>query len=703
MSTPDQSNSDGNSVAVGGHLTGQVVMAQRIEGGIQVYSAPPGAPPPPAQLPPPAPIVNRISELGTLQGLLDKQGTVSQLAVITGPPGIGKTALAVHWAHRIRPQFPDGQLYANLAGECAAGVLPLFLRALGVHAEHVPPQLAAQCALYRSATADRAVLVVLDEATDLDTIEALRPASPHSLVLVTSRHTMPGAVPRGAELVRLPPLRPEASTDLLTAVLGQRISTDPDATTRIVQLCDGVPLALHLVAAHLAVHTTRPPAAIADQLAADYARLDQTTTQTRSIEGALHVSYRNLTSAASRLHRLATQHEGPDFTAAVAAAAADISTTTAQQLLDELVLANLLEEHNNRYRYLGPVQAAAAGARSAQDDSEPERNAAAIRIITCLLDQAVPNDYAIIPARPRSGARYRTYQSPEVAPQCTRTEALAWFEVEQPNLLAAQQTARTLGRDDLVWQLTECLWGFYLYRRGWLTNWISSHELGVEAAHRCGNHVAEIRLTCMLVHALLIGGAPTAAAPHAHRALDMANLFDDHRTRATAHSAVAKCARELGDLSQAEVMFRGAIAHDHLAGNRRGAALHERRLGEVLAALGRHEEAVFVLCSAVHGMLDIDQFVEAARCRTYLGQVYIQIGQWDEAKHELDQALPVMLQSGSAQYRADVQDALGRVAFHVGDRAIAAALLEQALEGYTIAGDDHGCDRVRRLRAQLTV
>jgi DNA-binding SARP family transcriptional activator len=309
----------------------------------------------------------RVAELAELDRMLkearDQEPGTVVISAIGGSAGVGKTALAVRWAHRVAGQFPDGQLYVNLRGfdpsgspAEAAEVILRFLEALGVPAEWIPADLPGQTALYRGLLAGRKLLIVLDNARDEQQVRPLLPADPGCLVLVTSRNTLTGlAAAEGARLLPGHVLPPAIARQMLTACLGrQRAETDPVAIAEIARLCAYLPLALSVAAARAAARPGLPLAAVATELRADRSRLDALDTgdPTVSVRDAFSWSYQGLSDLARRMFRVLGLHPGHDFSAAVASSLAGISQAETDRSLAELTRAHLLAEHRpGRYTF----------------------------------------------------------------------------------------------------------------------------------------------------------------------------------------------------------------------------------------------------------------------------------------------------------------------------------------------------------------
>ncbi|HEU4423406.1 MAG TPA: BTAD domain-containing putative transcriptional regulator, partial [Pilimelia sp.] len=325
----------------------------------------PTAAPVPAQLPADVPdFTGRDDHLKQLDKLATDPGTVTTVVVtaISGTAGVGKTALAVHWAHRVSDRFGDGQLYVNLRGFDPSGsvmdpaeAIRGFLQALAVPPESIPGSLAAQVGLYRSLLAGRRMLIMLDNARDAEQVRPLLPGTPGCLVVVTSRAQLPGLVTAGAHPLTLDLLAPAEARDLLTRRLGaDRLAADPDAVDEIITRCARLPLALTVVAARAAYSPSFRLATIAAELRHTRGGLDafdsgDTATDVRAV---FSWSYRALSPDAARLFRLLGIHPGPDISTPAAASLAGIPPDQARPLLAELARAHLITEHRpGRYAF----------------------------------------------------------------------------------------------------------------------------------------------------------------------------------------------------------------------------------------------------------------------------------------------------------------------------------------------------------------
>jgi NB-ARC domain len=425
----------------------------------------------PRQLPPAVRhFAGRKAELAALAGQLLEAADTVVISAVGGTAGVGKTALAVYFAHQVADHFPDGQLYVNLRGFDPTG-LPVapaeairgFLDAFGVPAERLPVAVEAQAALYRSVLAGRRVLVVLDNARDAEHVRPLLPGSPGCMVLVTSRNQLTSLIAAdGARPVDLDLLTIAEARQLLACRLGaDRVAAEAPAVEEIITCCARLPLVLSIVAARAATHPQFPLASLADEL--------------RGARGSLHAfpagdaaadpravfswSYQQLSPQAARLFRLLGLHPGPDISTHAAASLAASPTGQARAWLCELTRAHLVTERSpGRFAFHDLLRAYAVEQACAHD-TEDEQKAAISRVLDHYLYTAGTASFLL---HRRTRALTLPPPPPEVLPEEPPDFAAgwAWLDTEYPVLLAAIEQAAAIGRDARVWQLAWTLMDF---------------------------------------------------------------------------------------------------------------------------------------------------------------------------------------------------------------------------------------------------
>ncbi|MEV6828294.1 BTAD domain-containing putative transcriptional regulator [Amycolatopsis sp. NPDC051102] len=647
--------------------------------------APPAAPvaPRPAELPLDVRgFAGRAPELAAL----DEPGDVW---VITGTAGVGKTALAVHWAHTARTRFPDGQLYVNLRGFDAddepltpAAALAQLLRTLGVDLRDVPPGVDDQSKLYRSLLADRQALVVLDNARDTAQVLPLLPSS--GRVLVTSRHRLDELVARvGARSLGLAQLREDDSRALLTALLGDRTAAEPEAAAELARLCGHHPLALRIAAANTGVASIGE---LVDELRGDpLAQLSFDGDGESAVAKAFSVSYQALPPGLRQAFRLLALVPGTDFTAVDAAALLAAPPEEATRRLRGLTAANLLEAHApRRYRFHDLARRYAEQCVRAEED-EPARDRAWERLFTgycAAADAAVALLGARIVALPREDAP----SAPSPVAFTDAAAAVAWLDVEVPNLSAALRQAAARGPYPGAWYLADALRRFF-HDHGRRAEWLELAPIVLRAAQDHGAQPAEALVQLSIGGAYFREGQHEAGIRHSEKAVLASRACGWRQCEATAVANLGAMLEWTGRLSEAVEHSRRAIQLFRELANRSGEALALNSLSCHYRQLGRLEQAEDCLVEAIALARKEDlAFWEAANLAD-LGSILLATGRLAEAGEVLDQALAAFREVGSSFGEATALNVVSAVQIARGDHAAAVATAEAALECVRRDGD----------------
>ncbi|SDZ50880.1 DNA-binding transcriptional activator of the SARP family [Asanoa ishikariensis] len=484
--------------------------------------------------------VGREPELARLDATLTDTEQAQPAAVVisalSGTAGIGKTALALHWAHRVAAQFPDGQLYVNLRGFDAGGsvldpaaALRSFLDALNVPAHRIPATLDDQASLYRSLLAGKRVLVVLDNARDVAQIRPLLPGSGGCVVVVTSRRQLTALVAtEGAHPLTLDLLTPAQARDLMSAQIGKdRVAAEPAAVDEIIERCARLPLALALAAARAATRPHLPLSGLAAELrdAGALAPFDRDDA-TADLRAVFSWSYSALRPDVAHLFRLLGLARGPYITADAAASLAGLPLAQVRTLLTELTDVNLLSEHApGRYTFHDLLRAYAAEQADQLDDNHIRRPAVH-RMLDHYLHSAHPAaqllDPHLVPIDPAPVQPHVIVQQHN-----SHHAALSWFSAEYTPLLAAIDHAAEIGFEQHPWQLASTV-STFLLRQGLWQQHTHAHSTALAAARRLGHRAGQ-------AHALFglgIGNARAGRFDEAHPQLEQAlDLFGklDHR------------------------------------------------------------------------------------------------------------------------------------------------------------------------------
>jgi DNA-binding SARP family transcriptional activator/Tfp pilus assembly protein PilF len=677
----------------------------------------------PRQLPAPVGhFTGRARELGALTGLLDQSGETAQATVVIsaigGMAGVGKTALALHWAHRVAGEFPDGQLYADLGGFGPAGTavepaaaLGGFLDALGVAAQLIPSGLEARAGLYRSLVAGRRVLVVLDNARDVEQVRPLLPGSPGCLVLVTSRSRLAGlAVGGNAELLALDVLSEQEARELLTVRLGAgRVAGEPDAVSELIGLCAGLPLALAIAVARAAAHPGFPLAGLTAELRDAGRRLDALDAgdAAASVRAVLSWSYQQLAEGPARMLRLLSVHPGPGITAAAAASLAGIPLREARLALGALADANLITEYlPGRYGLHDLLRAFAAEQARAAGHAEDNR-AAAGRMLDHYLHtvdaaglMAVWRRDPITLAAPQPGVSHERVPA--------GGEAMAWLDAERAVLVQVTRQAAEAGFDTHAWQLAWSL-AVYFRMRGHWHDLVATQRIALGAARRLRDQNAQARVHWELGLAIAQAGRFRQAHSHLGRALQLYQSLGDQDGQARARISIALVLERQGRDREALDSTLAAL-HPPPADTRppekaitqmtRGIALHN--LGWYHARLGELSRARTQCEHALQLFRDIGSPYGQAITLESLGYVYQQQGDHDRAIAHYRLAADHYRQVGDLYSLARTLDQLGESCQAADDTAAARHARQQAmhlLDGMQHPEVDQTRTRLRQLNS----
>ncbi len=628
--------------------------------------------PVPRQLPsPPRAFTGRIHQLADLDALLPPAGdqpTAVVISAVSGTAGIGKTALAVHWAHRVADRFPDGQLYVNLRGFDPTGavVKPAeavrgFLDALGVSPQRIPPGLDAQAALYRGQLAGKRILVVLDNARDTGQVRPLLPGAPGCLVLVTSRHQLSGLVAtEGAHPLTLDLLPIAEARDLLTGRLGaNRLAAEPAAADDIITRCARLPLALAIVAARAATHPHFPLRAVADELRNARDRLDALadTDPASNVRAVFSWSYQSIGTPAARLFRLLGLHPGPSVSKAAAASLADLPPAQVRPLLAELARAHLIAETiPGRYTFHDLLRAYATE-QVHREESHEQRHAAIHRMLDHYLHTARAAAELLFPARdqitlarPRSGV---TLEHPT-----DQRQALAWFRSEHSVLLAAVERSASAGFETHTGQMA---WTFanFLHRRGHWHDQVATGRTALAAARRLADLPAQARAHRILAYAYILLGHLDNADTHLGHAVHLYHRSGDHSGHAHTEHDLALMLGRQGRITEALDHDRRALALFQAVGDRRGQALALNAAGWYHAQLGHTQQALTSCQQALSLQQETgDRYGEAATWDS-LGYAHHRLGHHPQAVSCFQHALHLARDLGDRYNEAVALSHLG--------------------------------------------
>lgn len=701
----------------GAHLARLLAQAaaERSAAGGGQPAHPAGAAASPSQLPPGiADFTGREAQIGALLQALVPQpdGPLGSpcIAVVCGGGGIGKTSLAVHVARLAEGQYPDGALYANLAGVSQsptdpADVLAQWLADLGVPAAQLPASPEARSARFRGIVRDRALLVLLDNARDAEQIRPLLPASELCGVLVTSRHQL-AHLPAARHVQLAPMTYPEALSLLENVAGAQRVAREPKAAAAVLDACAGLPLALRICAARLETRPDWSVQTLAERVADEHRRLDELAVGDLATRSSFDMSYAQLADdepggpaddrrvSPARAFRLLGLVATPDIGLRAAAALFGVDEEQAEYVLEYLVDVHLLESPAvERYRFHDLIRLYAAE-RAERCETEQERRAALERL---LLWYAATTDLAGHLAHP--GRPWLQLPAPAVPPEplTDSAGAIAWYHAERANLLAASELAEANGLYDFGWQLPHAMWPFFLMRSN-RADWIAAVETGLRCAHALGDRFVEGRMRSSRAQALTEVMRFEEAVFDYRVALEIAT--ENELTPMIAATLTNLCIVhwESGRYDEAIDYGTQAVARYRAADNRLPLARSLNNVGHALLLADRAEEAGRAGAEAVelgreqnNGLIIADGLLIQAEARWRTG------GSPDAAEAGFREALELSAGAGQLRNEAQARQFFGGFLAAQGRREEATEMLTSSLKIFEAM--DH--PKVATLRTML--
>jgi DNA-binding SARP family transcriptional activator/tetratricopeptide (TPR) repeat protein len=636
----------------------------------------------------------RGTELKALWEVLDQAGDRPGAVVICaigGMAGVGKTALAVHWAQQVAGRFPDGQLFADLRGAGPAAepaeptqVIGWFLGSLGVPAAQVPADPQAQAALLRSVLADKRMLIVLDDARDAAQVRPLLPGSPGCLVLVTSRSRLTGlAASDDATVLDVDVLDPAEARELLARRLGQdRLAADQATAGELAELCGRLPLALAITAARAAARPTFPLAQLAAELRDEAERLDALDTgePASSIRQVFSWSYRQLTEPAARMFRLLGIHPGPHVTIPAAASLAGVPVDVTRSQLAELIRCHLVTEPNPGRYGLHDLLRAYAVEQAVAVDNETDWRAAQARVLDHCLRTAQAAALLLNPSREPEAL---PPAQPGVRPEhlSGHRHAVSWLEAEYQALLSAIALAARAGFDVYACQLPRAIWRLVDRQGNWQTQ-ADIQRIALEAAIRLndeagqatirrllalacarlaryhealgyltesfeyyrqrGDRLGEARMHQSFSWVLENQNRPADALEHAEQALGLYQALGHQIGQAVTLNTVGWLHSLLGQHEPAMTFCRQALALSRELGHRQGQAAAWHSIGHAEHSLGRLREAAASCQHAVTIMRELGDHFYEAETLVNLGDICKEAGELPRARDAWQQAAAIL-------------------------------------------------------------
>jgi len=634
----------------------------------------------PAQLPSTTRMfAGRHAELRSLSRWTPPDASVAIVA-IDGMPGVGKSTLAVHWAHQAAPLFPDGQLFVNLRGFDARGTivepdeaLTGFLSALGVNHREIPPGTDAKAALYRTMTAGRRMLVLLDNARDADQVRPLIPGSGRSMVIVTSRSRLTTlAVSQGAHLLVLDVPSPTDARESLRLRLGADVTTDDlDA---IASGCGRLPLAMAILAAR--THSAAPMSSILDQLKTSRKSLDTFSCDdpTWNLRSVCHWSYQLLSTEAARLFRLLSVHPGPDFSLPSMASLAGHSPHDTELLVAELTRTRLLTEHHHaRYVFHDLIHAYAIELAEATD-SHVDLDAATFRIADHLRQTAYAANVILMPPMPLTPP---PAPAPGVTPETIRGShsAIAWFDTE---FAVLEAVITTVSHEDFQpWTIVNMILP-YAQSVGRYEAFGNLSRFGLTAAVTAGDQLGQAHMYRMIAGAALLQGSEPPL-DHLHRAETLFQQLGYDLELGFTLRNLGLGHWQLGQPERSIEYYQRASALFTKVGHRLGEAVTWIGLSESLAKLGRHDEALAQIEPAVSRLQAMGDKASWGSALTVRARILADLGRLAESiphyQHAIQLSTDVLYRVAQAEYSYE----LSGVHLRLGQPEAAELLLRSTL------------------------
>lgn len=618
--------------------------------------------------------VRQLCSLLSAAGRNDDSPGAVPVALVAGAGGLGKTTLAVHAAHRMRGEYPDGQLYVDLQGAgpqplMPADVLARFLRDLGVKGAEIPPSEEERAALFRTRLNGRRVLLLLDNARDAAQVRPLLPGSAASAVIVTSRSRLSDLV--GGGLVHLDVLDDSEALALFSRIVGSdRAAAEPDATAELLVACAGLPLAIRISAARLAARSSWTIRSLADRICDEHRRLDELRVGDLAVRASFEVSFASLPAsvtpggvAPARAFRVLGLWQGPSIVLSAAAALLGEPEEKVADVLEFLVDAHLLESSAPDCYSFHDLLRVYAAERAVAEEPEQSRQESVARIAAWYLHTSSAANAVVAPSR-------ENVALDPLPPGCHPLaftdigSALEWCQRERGNIVAATQQAAGAGLHDVAWKLPVAVLSCF-NRLSFRTEWVSSHLIALSSARRAGNRQAEawVLNNLGMVH---IQQHMDDAIGYFEQALAIQRETGDRRGEAQAANNLADAYLALGRPEDALEPSRRALALQMEVGHRYGEGVALNNLGEVYLLLGRLDEAIDSLDQAREIFFELDDPRGEGYALHNLARAYLGLGKVGEAVSCFEQALAIRQAAGDRQRLAETFLFLGRAQRRIG-------------------------------------
>jgi DNA-binding SARP family transcriptional activator/Tfp pilus assembly protein PilF len=644
----------------------------------------------------------RAAELAKLDQILlgvpgqagDAAATAAVISAVSGTAGVGKTALAMHWAHHAAARFPDGQLHINLRGYDpdrpvpAADALAAFLRSLGVPGEDIPQEEAERGARYRSMLASKQMLIVLDNAATVEQVRPLLPGHPGCRVVVTSRDSLAGLVARdGAKRLDLDLLPLDDAVALLRELIGARVGFEPSAAVALAGQCARLPLALRVAAELAAARPDTPLAELVAELRDQHRRLtmlDLGGDPHTAVRAVFSWSYRSLDNETARSFRLASLHPGPDFECHAVAALTGRTLSQTQQTLDALARAHLIQRTSwNRYEMHDLLRA--YGNHVADHDDPDEQSGGLTRLLDYYLYTAGRAMDALHPAERHRRPVVDLPDTP-VPPIADTASALTWLDAERPALVALTAYAAEHDWRNHAIRLAATLFR-YLYLGSYITEAAAVHSYSLSAARLAGDHSAEGAALNGLASICVHQGRYEQAHAYLSEALSAFSQTADRIGQARSLDNLGVANGHLGRIKEAADLHRQALEIFHDIGDKYGECVSLGNLSSMTELLGNYQDATELYLRQLAISRQIKARNSEGMALLNLGEVSRRQAHYQLAASHLQQALAIFRELANREGQAAALIQLGATHLAQGDHTRAAASLQEGLSLCQESGD----------------
>ncbi|MEU8331548.1 BTAD domain-containing putative transcriptional regulator [Micromonospora sp. NPDC048839] len=634
-------------------------------------------------------------------------GTAPPVVILSGPGGVGKTALSIRLAYLLRHAYPDGQIFITLSG-CGGDAgegLDRVLRALGATNIHQLPRMEDKLGQYRAMLSGRRCLIVLDSAVSAEEVRPLVPGGPGSALIVSSRAlltTLPGA-----EHIEVPLLEQADSVHLLDRIIGrERVAAEPEATDALVEMCAGLPLALRIVGARIAARPHRRIARLAERMRDERGRLDEMAADGLAVRVSVGVGYQALDPAARRAFRLLGFLGVPSFAEWLVAALIGGSLDDAEELLEQLADARLVTAlpdptHRLLRYHIHDLVRLFARERAVAEDADGALRAAVARVLATATDlgerlnQRQP--YAVPPL-------YRQTPQPvdvPTVPLPADHQLPGWLEVESSTLIVAVERAAELGMDVAACALADALVYASFAVRNDFVGWGRTHAAASAAARHAGNAVGEAVIACGIALLRYKEDRFVEAEQNFRTAIGLFEAAGHEHGSAAARSGLGAVLREVGRHREAVPLLTAAAEVLNRIGGDNAAAHATYGIGHCLRELGDDDEAVLFIGRALDAYRALGHVRGEAIAARGIGLVHRARGELDEAQRWCAQAHELIVASGDELLACYTEQALAKVWFRQGDVGRALAPLERSLETCRRLNDRFGSALVQRTVGEL--